>query len=395
MKSFTSHIAEATGVKEKGWANKSGKLVMTRIRPPYYPYHLQMVVMKPRVFGTTEEQIKNYVKDHWDVRAHGSPKDKDKNLDILWDKALAGKIDREVTIEEFVMRKGWSRVVIDGGSSSIENVHITERQMHKIAKSIDKNYGSSVLFPESSAFFELTGKEFSEVIYNKLDWDYYIKTGKYTAPKRSEIGRTMAQFREEEMKSFNQYITEVFDKPHKWRGGHVAKGSITADSDRGASEDYIFKASDGGVITVTASHFWVSKEFGGGHEGMKVKKEGHTIGIEFVKKGKPRKYTAMSGDTITAPGRNTYDMTGDGDAMRIMATVLDIIAAIIKKHKPMTLHFSADKAEDKLRGAQMVQAKTGRAGAYGAIVKRFASKAGYISTTDDDGERKKWQLTKK
>ena len=88
-------------------------------------------------------------------------------------------------------------------------------------------------------------------------------------------------------------------------------------------------------------------------------------------------------------------MTGDGDAMRIMATVLDIIAAIIKKHKPMTLHFSADKAEDKLRGAEMVQAKTGRAGAYGAIVKRFASKAGYISTTDDDGERKKWQLTKK
>mgnify|MGYP003646385065 CR=1 FL=1 len=198
---------------------------------------------------------------------------------------------------------------------------------------------------------------------------------------------------DKEMKSFKHYITEVFDKPHKWRGGHVAKGSITADSDRGASEDYIFKASDGGVITVTASHFWVSKEFGGGHEGMKVKKEGHTIGIEFVKKGKPRKYTAMSGDTITAAGRNTYDMTGDGDAMRIMATVLDIIAAIIKKHKPMTLHFSADKGQDNRK--TRTKEPTGRAGAYGAIVKRFASKAGYISTTDDDGERKKWQLTKK
>ena len=209
MKSFSDHITEARGVKEKGWAHKSGKLVMTRIRPPYYPYHLQMIVMKPRVFGTTKEQINKHIKSHWDVRAHGSPKDKDKNLDILWDKALAGKIDREVTIEEFVMKQGWSRVVIDDGSSSIENVHITERQMHKIAKSIDKKYGSSVLFPESSAFFELTGKEFSEVIYNKLDWDYYIKTGKYTAPKRSEIGSTMAQFREEEeMKSFKKYITE-------------------------------------------------------------------------------------------------------------------------------------------------------------------------------------------
>ena len=182
------------------------------------------------------------------------------------------------------------------------------------------------------------------------------------------------------MKSFIQYITEVFDKPHKWRGGHVAKGSITPDSKGGSMEDYIFKASDGGVITVTASHFWVSKEFGGGHEGMKVKKEGHTIGIEFVKKSK---------------GRNTYDMTDEGDAMRIMATVLDIIKSIIKKHKPMTLHFSADKTEDKLRNTQMVQAKTGRAGAYGAIVKRFANQMGYKSTTDDDGDRKRWQLTKK
>jgi len=197
------------------------------------------------------------------------------------------------------------------------------------------------------------------------------------------------------MKSFTQYITEVFDKPYKWRGGHVAKGSITADSMGGDIEDYIFKASDGGVITVTASHFWVTKEFGGRHEGMKLKKEGHTIGIEFVKKGKPRKYTAMSGDTITAAGRNTYDMTGEGDAMRIMATVLDIIKSIIKKHEPMTLHFSADKTQDKLRGAHRVKTKTGRAGAYGAIVKRFANQMGYKSTTDDDGERKKWQLTKK
>jgi len=179
------------------------------------------------------------------------------------------------------------------------------------------------------------------------------------------------------MKSFKHYITEVFDKPHKWRGGSVAKGSISSDNEYGDMEDYIFKTSDGGVITLIANHMWRGAE---PHQGLKIKKEGHTIGIEFVKKSK---------------GRNTFDMTGEGDAMRIMATVLDIIKSIIKKHEPMTIFFSADKKEDKLRGAQMVQAKTGRAGAYGAIVKRFAGKMGYTSTTDDDGDTKRWQLTKK
>jgi hypothetical protein len=174
------------------------------------------------------------------------------------------------------------------------------------------------------------------------------------------------------VKSFKQYITEVFDKPYKWSGGNVAKGSITPVVYGGVPEDYTFKTSDGGLIEVTANHFW--NDVGSQLGGMKIKKTGHTIAIEFAK-------------------NDTYDMTGEGDAMRIMATVLDIIKSIIKKHEPMTLIFSADKSQDK--SDRSGREKTGRAGAYGAIVKRFAGKMGYKSDTKDSNRKVEWQLTKK
>jgi len=180
------------------------------------------------------------------------------------------------------------------------------------------------------------------------------------------------------MKSFKQYITEVFDKPYTWRGGHVAKGSITSEKD-GVPEDYAFKTSDGGLIELTASHFWMPA--GEKLSFMVVEKEGHAVGIEFVK----RKHKGTNKD------RSTYGMTGEGDAMRILATVLDIIKSIIKKHEPAMLYFSGDK------GGKGIERKgeSGRVGAYTAIVKRFAGKAGYKSVTKEFSDKVNFQLVKK
>ena len=172
------------------------------------------------------------------------------------------------------------------------------------------------------------------------------------------------------MKSFNQYITELFDNPYKWSARmSVPKGFITPENPMKVGE-FRFKTSDGGEIEVLANHWWMDS-FQAGARGIK---EGHSIIIEFIKTRK--------GDDH----RSTYDMTGEGDAMRIMATVLDIIKSIIKKHEPMTILFSADKGGKK---------KGGRAGAYGAIVKRFAGKLGYKSDRDDKQTSVRWQLTKK
>ena len=177
------------------------------------------------------------------------------------------------------------------------------------------------------------------------------------------------------MKSFKEYITEVFDNPYKWRGGGVAKGSITPNND-GIPEDYVFKTSDGGLIELTASHFWMPA--GEKLSFMVVEKEGHAVGIEFVKRDAQYKHT-------------TYGMTGEGDAMRILATVLDIIKSIIKKHEPAMLYFSGDKGG---RGIER-KGESGRVSAYTAIVKRFADKAGYKSVTKEYSDKVNFQLVKK
>ena len=176
------------------------------------------------------------------------------------------------------------------------------------------------------------------------------------------------------MKSFRQYITEVFDNPYKWRGGTVAKGSITPEND-GIFENYQFKTTDGGEVELTANHWWIDagKRFSAS-SGIIIKETGHTIAIEFVKS--------------TSSKSTTYDMTGDGDALRTMATVLDIIKSIIKKHEPMTIVFSGNKS-------QSGGFPTGRTKAYAAMVKRFAGKMGYKSDAQDSPIKVEWQLTKK
>ena len=180
------------------------------------------------------------------------------------------------------------------------------------------------------------------------------------------------------MISFNQYITEVFDNPYNWSGGSVSKGSITPEND-GVPEYYIFEPKSG-VVKLTANHWWLDAgmKFSASSRSI-IKKSGHTIALEFTKK--------------TSSEYGTYDMTADGDAMRTMATVLDIIKSIIKKHKPTTIVFSGDKSEYK--SDRSSKEKTGRTKAYSAMVKRFAGKYGYESDTSDSSRKIDWQLTKK
>ena len=185
------------------------------------------------------------------------------------------------------------------------------------------------------------------------------------------------------MKSFNQYITEVFDNPYKWRGGNVAKGSITPKTS-GIRENYVFKTADGGLIELTASHFWRAAGLKISPQGlgivdipdMTVEKEGHAVAIAFIKE---------------TQGRPTFDMTGEGDEFRILATVLDIINAIIKKHVPALLYFSADKAAEVKRRPGL-PTTSGRVGAYKAIIKRFAGKAGYESITKEYSNKVSFEI---
>jgi hypothetical protein len=85
---------------------------------------------------------------------------------------------------------------------------------------------------------------------------------------------------------------------------------------------------------------------------------------------------------------NSQEVTGEGDAQRIFATVLDAIQKYIKKYKPQTLIFSASKEVDPGQNSES------RAKLYNRLVQRYASSWGYQSQHSDDGDAVRYQLTR-
>ena len=85
---------------------------------------------------------------------------------------------------------------------------------------------------------------------------------------------------------------------------------------------------------------------------------------------------------------NSQEVTGEGDAQRIFATVLATIQKYIKKYKPQNLIFSASKEVDPGQNSES------RAKLYNRLVQRYASSWGYQSQHSDDGDAVRYQLTR-
>ena len=84
---------------------------------------------------------------------------------------------------------------------------------------------------------------------------------------------------------------------------------------------------------------------------------------------------------------NTQELTGQGDAQRIFATVIDAIQKFIKKEKS-SHHPSADKMVEPGQNAES------RAKLYNSLVKRYASALGYDSKINDQGDQVNYTLKK-
>lgn len=92
--------------------------------------------------------------------------------------------------------------------------------------------------------------------------------------------------------------------------------------------------------------------------------QGREIGISFTPVGDGGNATEV---VFTRGG--THEMTGKGDAARVMATVINAINIFIQKYKPQYLVFSA-------------KSTGGRASAYTAMIRRVAR--GYTLLTPED-----------
>lgn len=165
------------------------------------------------------------------------------------------------------------------------------------------------------------------------------------------------------MKSFKQHITELFEKPYKWR--RVGKIDVLKLDPAPRMVSYYFNTDDGRSISVDVGHMRTHDTYE--HEAV----------IEFT-------------DETTD---FSFDLTGKGDAMRIMSTILDTIKDTIKTTNPDLITFSADKEEES-KDLKSVH-RTGRAKLYKTMVKRFAGKLGYTSKDKDDGDTIVFNLTNK
>jgi len=94
---------------------------------------------------------------------------------------------------------------------------------------------------------------------------------------------------------------------------------------------------------------------------------------------------------------NSQEVTGEGDAQRIFATVLDAIQKYIKKYKPSKLSFSASKATDPTIYYEPDQPQPNpesRAKLYDRLVQRYSKALGYRAFRADNGDIVIYELSR-
>jgi len=81
-----------------------------------------------------------------------------------------------------------------------------------------------------------------------------------------------------------------------------------------------------------------------------------------------------------------YSFTGEGDEVKVLSTVLDIMSDFIKTKEPDQLIFAAEKS---------VNDSDSRIRVYNRLIKRFATSHGYIlADKNDQGGRVSYKLAK-
>jgi len=150
-----------------------------------------------------------------------------------------------------------------------------------------------------------------------------------------------------------QGVDEAFDQPYK------GKWEKSEYSD---SVDMLVKLPDGTPLSIM-----FNMEYG--EDGEEV------VQVEFHR-------------------NNSQEVTGEGDAQRIFATVLDAIQKYIKKYKPQRLSFSASKQVDMDADDVEHFNPESRAKLYDRLVQRYARAWGYRAFRADNGDIVIYELSR-
>ena len=174
------------------------------------------------------------------------------------------------------------------------------------------------------------------------------------------------------MISFKHYITEVFDKPYEW--GVKQRGSLKPTKPH----------MEGNFKGITYKFF----PEGDGYGEVYIYEYDIVGPHSVVIPGSPQKqgramemHFAIDVPDTEGGGEMSGEITGKGNAMRVFATVLDVVKKYVKKNKPDLIRVYGEKKRaaaspsDFTRGAKYVVGS--RLKLYEKLVKRFAPKLGY------------------
>ena len=158
-------------------------------------------------------------------------------------------------------------------------------------------------------------------------------------------------------------LTEAFNRPYKYRLKKANKTFYIGE----------FELPDKGEVTV---YF----------EGMEWSDTERSWGVKFQRTNPKRSHASLG-------------ETGEGDAMRIFATVIEIIKEFVKKEKPQELNFAAHKPEwmsDLPYGhPDKKKEMTSREKLYKRLVQRYAGRMGYKYSTETDTSATDFRLVPK
>jgi pyrimidine deaminase RibD-like protein len=139
-------------------------------------------------------------------------------------------------------------------------------------------------------------------------------------------------------------LPEAFDQPYKTKSEKSEYGDV----------DMLAKLPDGSNLSIMFS---------------RENAENDTWGVEFYR-------------------NNSQEVTGEGDAQRVFATVLTAIQKFIKKNKPQKLFFSASKEVEPDQNSES------RAKLYDRLVQRYAKAWGYRAFRADNGALVRYELSR-
>jgi murein DD-endopeptidase MepM/ murein hydrolase activator NlpD len=139
-------------------------------------------------------------------------------------------------------------------------------------------------------------------------------------------------------------MVEAFDQPYKTKSEKSEYGDV----------DMLAKLPDGTYLSIMFNQ---------------EDDENDTWGVEFYR-------------------NNSQEVTGEGDAQRIFATVLAAIQKFIKKHKPQKLFFSASKEVEPGQNSES------RAKLYDRLVQRYARDWGYRAFRADTGALVRYEFSR-